>query len=60
MEYTLIRYHDTPDNVFVVASTHDPAEAVAFLRYWHRAAPEDGVVVRLGDREVVHCAPRDS
>jgi len=58
MEYTLIRYHDTPDNVFVVTTTHDPAWAVALLRRWHRAAPEDGVVVRLGGRELVHCAPR--
>jgi hypothetical protein len=59
MEYTLIRYHHTPDHVLVVTSTHDAAQAVALLRHWHRAAPEDGVVVRLGDREVVHCTPRE-
>ena len=58
MDYVLIRYHHSPSNVLTMSSTRDPLEAVAFVRYWHRNAPDDGVVVRLGGREVVHCAPR--
>ena len=57
-EYTLVRYRDRPEQVVTLASTPHAAEAVAFVRAWSGATPHDGVLVLVGQRELVHCPPR--
>jgi hypothetical protein len=58
MEYVLLRYRDRPDQVIDLASTSRPYEAVTLVRDWARRAPDEGVILAIRDRPVVHCAPR--
>jgi hypothetical protein len=58
MEYTLLRYADTPTNLTDVVATADPGLAVELTRRWCRAHPDEGVIVAIGSAAVVHCPPR--
>ena len=57
MEYTLLRYADTPTNLTDVVATADPALAVELTRRWCRTYPAEGVIVTIGPAAVVHCPP---
>jgi hypothetical protein len=58
MEYVLLRYRERPDQVVGVASTCRPDEAVELVRSWSHRAPDEGLILAIRDRPVVHCAPR--
>jgi hypothetical protein len=58
MEYVLLRYRGRPDQVTGLTSTSRPKEVVEFVRTWSRRDPDEGVIVAIRDRPVVHCAPR--
>ena len=58
MEYVLLRYRRNPSDVVSLASTADPSEAVDLVRRWSRRAADEGLIVSLADRPIVHCAPR--
>ena len=57
MEYVLLRYRARPDQVIDLASTSRPHEAVELVRTWSRRAPNEGLILAIRDRPVVHCAP---
>lgn len=58
MEYVLLKYRKQLDHVIELASTDNPAEAVDLVRRWSHGAPEDGLIVTVGTRAIIHCAPR--
>ena len=57
MEYVLLRYRDRPDCIVDVAATGKPDEAIRLVRRWSRRPPEEGLILAIGARPVVHCAP---
>lgn len=57
MEYTLLRYADTPTNLTAMLATADPCLAVELTRRWCRLHPAEGVIVTIGPAAVVHCLP---
>jgi len=57
MEYVLLRYRDRPDCVVNVAATSKPYEAVRLVRRWSHRPADEGLIVAIGARPVVHCAP---
>ena len=58
MEYVLLRYRHRPEQVIHLASTSRPHEAVELVRSWSRRPPDEGLILAIRDRPVVHCAPR--
>ncbi len=58
MEYTLLRYADTPTSLTAILATADPCLAVELTRRWCRMHPAEGVIVTIGPAAVVHCLPR--
>jgi hypothetical protein len=58
MEYVLLRYRGKPDQIVDLAATSRPNEAVDLVRTWSRRDPDEGVILAIRDRPVVHCAPR--
>lgn len=58
MEYVLLKYRGQVERVVELASTDNPAEAVALARRWSHAAPEVGLIVTVGTRAIIHCTPR--
>lgn len=60
MEYVLLRYKQRPDAVVGLASTSNPGEAVQLVRRWAERAPDEGVIVAIEQRPIVHCAPRSA
>ena len=58
MEYVLLRYRERPDQVIDLASTRRPQEAVELVRTWSSRAPDEGLILAIRDRPVVHCVPR--
>jgi hypothetical protein len=58
MEYVLVRYRERLDQVIDVAATNQPDEAVELVRTWSQRSPDEGVILAIRDRPVVHCAPR--
>ena len=57
MEYVLLRYRDRPDCVVDVVATSRPDEAVRLVRRWSRRSPDEGLIVAIGARPIVHCTP---
>ena len=57
MEYTLLRYRDTPTDLTRVLATADAALAVALVRRWRCEHPEEGIIMAIGAAVVVHCRP---
>jgi hypothetical protein len=57
MEYVLLHYRGEPSDVVETTTTHDAAEAVEIARRWSRST-EDGVIVVVDNRPIVHCRPR--
>ena len=57
MEYVLYRYTAQPTTVAAVAATADPRQAAALMRDWTRVAPEEGLVVAIDERPVIHHTP---
>ena len=58
MEYVLLRYRERPDHVVDIAATSQPDEAISFVRRWSHRPQDEGLIVAIRDRPVVHCAPR--
>lgn len=58
MDYVLLRYRERPGVILDTASTADVQEAVALSRRWCHAAPDEGLIVTIGDQPFLHCPPR--
>ena len=58
MEYVLLRYRRNPADVVGLAATADPSQAVDLVRRWSHRAPDEGLILAVADRPIVHCAPR--
>ena len=57
MEYVLYRYTEQPTAVAAVAATADPRQAAVLARAWARTAPEEGLIVAIDERPVIHHTP---
>jgi len=58
MDYVILRYRGSPDDVVGVAAMRDASQAVEFALRWKRAAPHEGLIVSVADQPFVHCVPR--
>ena len=58
MEYVLYRYKEQPTTVAAVAATADPLQTAVLARDWVRTAPEEGLIVTIDERAVIHHPPR--
>jgi len=61
MEYVLYRYAGSPERPLDVRATADPAAATALAHAWRERrerSDEEGFLVAVDDRAVIHCPPR--
>ena len=58
MEYVLYRYKEQPTTVAAVAATADPLQAAVLAQDWVRSAPEEGLIVTIDQRAVIHHRPQ--
>jgi hypothetical protein len=61
VEYVLYRYAGAPDRPLDVRATADPATVRALTRAWRERRArvgDEGFIVAVDERAVVHCPPR--
>ena len=58
MNYVLSRYTRQPAAVVAQTATRDPRTAAALAQRWAHAGPDEGLIVAVDDRTVIHCPPR--
>lgn len=58
MDYLVFKYREKSDEIVDLATTGDPDTAVSLLRRWSQRDPDEGVILVLERKPVVHCAPR--